>query len=75
MTLKQIYTRLVDYMISLGINPFWLFGVLGIVGLLIERGAIKNWKTLSGSQRQWHGALIFGDVALIFAALMSILSK
>ena len=71
--MKDIGRTLVHYFVSMGINPFWGIVFFGALGLFLERSNIKQWKSLSYNERQWHGTLITGDIFFLIVGLLYVL--
>ena len=52
------YRKAIEYLLSKGIDPFWIITIIGVVMLYSERSNIKNWKSLSSVQKQYQSSLI-----------------
>ena len=73
--MNNLSREVIDYLKSNGINPFWLFVLFGLLGLWIEGGKIQGWKSLTSSERQFHRALIIGDIVFLVGGLVYVFFK
>lgn len=70
--MKTYYNDAIHFLISHGIDPFWISTPLFIVLLYSEKGNMKRWKDIPPYMRNYHGTLIAGYVLFILLGVLHI---